>query len=346
MIFQSGRSIACLSQLKVQCLHSRQSLVSSKVDRVAGAIALLSPYSALSSYLCASVSARTYAGRPASRPKQHTGRSTSTRVPKAASKKPAAQPAAKSATKTKKATPKKPKAKRARKAKPKSKSKAKKTLTEAQKASRAVKERRNQIQKYKAQALTPPSSRSRTTAWTVFAAESVKGTKGTKPAMASAFKDAGVKYRSFQPEDLEHYNHLANQVKEQATRDYRQFIASKSPSEIKQANNARRQLKRIAKQNKNARVPPAYKVMLKDERQVKHPRIAYNYFYTERNASNDYKGMAVPTRSGLLGKEWKELSASAKKPYEDKAAADNLRYRQEVKTVLGEDVPPPKKVTT
>ena len=34
--------------------------------------------------------------------------------------------------------------------------------------------------------------------------------------------------------------------------------------------------------------------------------------------------------SQLLGKAWKELSKADKKPYDDKAAADKVRYKNEM----------------
>lgn len=111
--------------------------------------------------------------------------------------------------------------------------------------------------------------------------------------------------------------------------------------------------------------------MIKDDRIVKLPLNAYAFFFKERHASGDFKGMAVAESGKLVGREWKELAASEKKvrcrrlqltefqgvspvvlltvskqTYTDKAAEDKARYLEEYKTVYGEDAPLTKRKST
>ncbi|KAL2051931.1 hypothetical protein ABVK25_007846 [Lepraria finkii] len=78
--------------------------------------------------------------------------------------------------------------------------------------------------------------------------------------------------------------------------------------------------------------------MLQDHRQVKGVTGAYTRFYIDRQASGDFKGLKAKEAARLAGREWKGLSASEKKPYEDAQKQDQARYAQEVKTVYNRDV--------
>ena len=52
---------------------------------------------------------------------------------------------------------------------------------------------------------------------------------------------------------------------------------------------------------------------LHDHRQVKGIMPAYAVFNAERFATGDFKGLKVPEAGKLIGREWKGLSADAKK---------------------------------
>ena len=100
-----------------------------------------------------------------------------------------------------------------------------------------------------------------------------------------------------------HYNHIANQNKAANVTVYRQWIESHTPAVIYEANLARQHLRRLGgKLN-----------LLRDDRQVKGPRGAYNWFYKQRMLSGDFKGLKVSEASKLVGREWKGLSADEKK---------------------------------
>jgi hypothetical protein len=53
--------------------------------------------------------------------------------------------------------------------------------------------------------------------------------------------------------------------------------------------------------------------LIQDDRRVKSMRNGYSFFFAERHSSGDLKGMTVAESGKLVGKEWKEMSASEKK---------------------------------
>ena len=218
MVFQGRRSVVRLPQLALQYLGNRRTAPSfSCVERVPALYNVVQSqqYSdfAFERHLGTLVLRRTYAQRAVSRPKAHTGRTTTaarkapTTSKTTAAKKPApkkttpkAVPKAKSKAKPRiKAKPKPAKKKRA-KAKPKPKPKVKKpkkVLTEAEKL--ALTKR-----KLKATALKPPHGVPYT-AWTVFLQEKVKTTvsAGGKADLASVAKGTSAEYKQLTPEQVE-----------------------------------------------------------------------------------------------------------------------------------------------
>ena len=215
MVFQAGRSVVRLPQLTLQYLGNRSTtLSSSSVERVPALYnsSQSQQYTdpASISHLRTLILRRSYAQRAVSRPKAHTGRTT-TAAKKApttsktkAAKKPApkkttpkAVPKAKSKAKPRiKAKPKPAKKKKA-KAKPKPKPKVKKpkkVLTAAQTLALTKK-------KLKATALTIPHG-VQSTAWGVFSAEKVKALRGTG-RLADIMKQASGEYKQLTPEQVE-----------------------------------------------------------------------------------------------------------------------------------------------
>ncbi|KAL9071314.1 MAG: hypothetical protein Q9161_004330 [Pseudevernia consocians] len=141
-------------------------------------------------------------------------------------------------------------------------------------------------------------------------------------------KKASADYKQLTPEQVEHYNHLANQNKAMNATAYRQWIESHTPEIIHEANLARLHLKRLG-----VNASP-----LHDHRQVKGVRNAYSFFYQERMQSGDLRGLKVAEAAKLLGREWKSLQPHEKKGFDDMASQDMARYTQERKTVLNKDV--------
>lgn len=344
MIFQSGRSVIRLPKSNLPSLRNRRTgLSSSRVERVP---ALYNVFQSqhhfglvIKSSLITPILRRTYAQRAVSRPKAHTGRTTTAarKAPTTSKTKAAKKPAPKKTTP--KAVPKakskakpriKPKPKPAKKAKAKAKPKTKpkpkpkkpkKVLTEVQKSALIKKQ-------LKATALKPPHGVASST-WGVFLAEKLRADSAAAGAnFGGVIKAAGVEYKQLTPEQLEHYNHIANQARAANATAYRQWIESHTPTIIHDANLARQHLKRLG----------VKAVPLQDHRQVKGLSNPYSYFYKERMQSGDFRGLKVAEAAKLIGREWKGLSASEKKPFEDSGSQDLARYTQERKTVLNKDV--------
>ena len=216
MIFQGGSSVVRLPRLTLQCLGNRYTgLSSSSIERVPALYNVFQSqnYSnlILKTTLITPILRRTYAQRAVSRPKAHTGRTT-TAAKKAlttsktkAAKKPApkkttpkAVPKAKSKAKPRIKTKPKPAKKKKAKAKPKPKAKKpKKVLTEDQKTALTKKQ-------LKATVLKPPTKIASTT-WSVFLAEKVRGVDGAsaRNTLGDLARAASAEYKKLTPEQVE-----------------------------------------------------------------------------------------------------------------------------------------------
>ncbi|KAI9878992.1 MAG: hypothetical protein M1830_009921 [Pleopsidium flavum] len=289
-----------------------------------------------------SIGRRSYATKPASRPKAHTGRTTTkprkkaaTTAKSAATKEPAAVKAKPTPKVTAKAIPKsKPKPKPKSKSKVKAKAKPpptrrlKKAPTPEQATKAALQKERAHVRELKNIALTKPKLLP-ATAYLVLCSEVSKAGHG------ALGKETAAKYKELTPEQLEHYNHIANQSKVANDAAYKKWVLSHTVDEIKRANNARLSLKR---RHKKTGVSP-----IRDDRLVKRPTTSYAQFLKERIDSGDLKHMKIAEMSRLVAREWKGLNSGEKKKYEDLYNNDLARYRQEVKTVYNREVSPPSK---
>ena len=216
MTFQRGQFAVRLPRLALQYLGNRRTVLSSsRVERVPALYNVFQSqhYSNLVLQYRSNTPnfSRTYAQSAKSRPKAHTGRTTTaarkapTTSKTKAAKKPAPQkktpkavPKAKSKAKPRiKAKPKPAKKKKAKaKAKPKRKVKKPK-LTEAQKAAALKK-------KLTATALKPPHGLAYT-AWQVFAVQKMKATEGgiSSKNIGPVMKNASAEYKQLTPEQVE-----------------------------------------------------------------------------------------------------------------------------------------------
>lgn len=90
---------------------------------------------------------------------------------------------------------------------------------------------------------------------------------------------------------------------------YKRWVESHSVDEIRQANDARRQLHRLLKTGSHG-----YKryVLIKDQRQPKRTRGPYNLFCTDRIKSGDFKHMPMADSAPLIAREWRELRRDEK----------------------------------
>ncbi|KAI9816391.1 MAG: hypothetical protein M1832_005058 [Thelocarpon impressellum] len=194
--------------------------------------------------------------------------------------------------------------------------KAKKVLTEEEKT-------KAEIKRLKAAALSEPKGLPRT-AWSVLSAEMAQVSHSLQSTEASA------RYKALTPVELEHYNHLANQNKATTDEVRKKWIESFTPDQIREANNARRRLKRLLNR------PQSYH-LIKDERQPKRALSPYVHFYLSRVESGDLKHMSVGDRSRLVRDEWKGLTDAEKQQYIDRSATDASRYRRDFKAAFNRE---------
>ena len=325
MLFPSRQALAWLKG--TQCITNCRYFLPLNPGRVKALYSLPTPI------------IRCYAtDRPVSRPKAHTGRTTSTRKPKpaiapetattkaprkttATKKKPVAKKTGLGKPKSKAKTKTKRKTKTKAKAKPKPKKKVKKVLTEEQAVKVAANKKRSDLKALKEIALTPPKLKPFTAYQVVFAEDNQKR---TVPVSRNAGLATGDGYKSLSPERREvsfsggflqlfdthqlnlrqHYNHIANQNKAANAIQYRQWIESHTPEVIRKANNARKLLRRREK---------GRWTLLHDDRSVKFFKTGYIYFCSDRRASGDFAGISLVDSAKRMGQEWKELSAEEKK---------------------------------
>jgi hypothetical protein len=237
------------------------------------------------------------------KPKAHTGRTTTTKRKTATTTK---KPAAKKATSTTKPKPK-PKTRTKAKAKPKPKPR-KRVLTEKQAAARAKLAASQKAKTLRTTALLTAPRGLPTTAWQVLITEAARN-KPAGDSIGASSTEAAAKYKNLTPEERETLNHTAVGNKAASEAAHKQWLLSFTPKQIKEANTARLALNRQSKSSGTKKRIPR----LQDDRLVRSVMSAYTYFFVERNQSGDMTGMKVGEIGGLIGKEWKALSASARK---------------------------------
>ncbi|CAF9924061.1 MAG: hypothetical protein GOMPHAMPRED_003537 [Gomphillus americanus] len=239
---------------------------------------------------------------PASKPKAHTSRTTTR---KTSSTKKAAPKKRKTARKVAKKT-----VKRARKPR------VKKELSDEEK-------QKLKIRELKLNALGTPHGLP-ATAWAVLVAEITKNST----TVVVGVKEAAVKYRNLLPEERERYNHIANENKTKNQAAYKSWVESYTPDQIRVANNARVQLRRLTTRGRRW-------TQIRDDRQVKRPASARILFSKDRWASGDFNGMKVTDVPPLLSREWNALSTQEKKVYEDRYTQSRAEYTAERSRVYG-----------
>ncbi|RDL41967.1 uncharacterized protein BP5553_01946 [Venustampulla echinocandica] len=239
---------------------------------------------------------------------------------KVATKAPSKTTKSKSAGSTTKA--KKPAKKVAKKPKAVKKP-AKKVLTDKQRTAASIRD-------LKAKALTPPPNKP-STVWQLIFQESMKS-KTREGGISDTAREAAAKYKSLSPAELETYNHKANQNKLENEAALKKWVETHTPEEIRIANNARTLLKRKLEK-------PNRFTLISDPRMPKRPINPYLLYVRDKMTSGDFKGIKTSEAVTLISNEWRALSPSQKKPYEDRALVDADRYAREFKTAFHRDPP-------
>ncbi|CAI9633716.1 unnamed protein product [Alternaria burnsii] len=232
-------------------------------------------------------------------------------VKTAAAKKPAPK---KTATAAKKAAPKKATATKTAARKTAKKPAAKKKATPKKRVKKPLTDEEKlqaKMRQLRVKALKEPGKHRKYTAINAFVSE----TRASKSSFAETIKA----FRNLTPAELEHWNHVANQEHAARQAEYKAFIHSYTPEQIKIANNARSQLRKLLA-DKRKRLPP-YTIKLVDDRQPKRASPPFPTFVRARFASGDYKNIHPTDAVKLAANEWKSLSAAEKQKYEDEWVA-------------------------
>ncbi|EEA20606.1 hypothetical protein TMatcc_000600 [Talaromyces marneffei ATCC 18224] len=237
-----------------------------------------------------------------------------------------------------KSSEEKPKKKAAKKRKPKKKVKKVRKLSED-----ALEKRRKQRQEQKvkdtiksliAESLKKEEPKLRSPiAWNLFVSEKLKGVD--REARSSALRDIAAQYRELPEYQREILNQEASKLSKENEAKLKEWVHSYSPLRIKQANAARKLLpKYMAKHEKS----PIIKLSaIRDDRQVKRPVSAFLWFFKERVATGEYRGLPVTEISERVKAEWVNTSDSEKQLYLTKAEEDRQRYITEYRDTYGED---------
>ncbi|GLI73390.1 hypothetical protein PoHVEF18_001607 [Penicillium ochrochloron] len=226
---------------------------------------------------------------------------------------------------TKKSTTKKPKAE---------KKKPKRGLTEKQKEAKEKKESRELVKQLKETALQPPKKLAQT-ARTIATQAKLKEVREQNPSrpQAEIFKEAVELVNSQRLAEADRYVNQAEENRAANEASYAAWLKEYTPLQIKQANSARKHLRRLGHSKFYG---------IQDERLVKAPLNTYMFFLKERHDSSDFKHLPVKDAALRIAEEWKSLTDSEKQPYIQKAERDQERYREEYREAYGEDAPLPK----
>ncbi|KAK6006466.1 hypothetical protein QM012_006876 [Aureobasidium pullulans] len=231
-------------------------------------------------------------------------------------------------------TPKKKKAALSKKAQKEADAKAAyKLLSPEEKAQISAKakeaKKKEDVKLLKAQALTPPKYR-QLNAWSVYVKENSKSNSGP---VSENIKTLAQEFKNLSSSEKEHINHLVTEYNAKSLREFQEWLNGHTPAQILEANVARARLRRLVADSGSKYA------LIKDPRLIKKPTSSYLHYHTERLASGDFRGIGAQVSAKDIAKEFKALSASEKKKYEDLAAKDIERYHREHLEVYGFEVP-------
>ncbi|CEJ59018.1 hypothetical protein PMG11_07655 [Penicillium brasilianum] len=223
---------------------------------------------------------------------------------------------------TKKSSTKEPKAE---------KKKPTRALTEEQKEKKEKKESRELVKRLKETALQPPKKLPQV-ARSIAIQSKIKEVREQsslrKPA--EVLKEAVSQVQSQRLGEADRYINQAEENRAANKASYEAWIQQYTPLQVKQANTARKHLRRLGYTKYLA---------LQDERLAKSPITAYMWYLKERHDSGDFKHLHVKEAASRIASEWKSLTDSEKQPFLTKSERDVERYREEYREVYGEDVP-------
>lgn len=111
---------------------------------------------------------------------------------------------------------------------------------------------------------------------------------------------------------MKHYNHIANEKTSARRDEYVVWINSHTPEQIRQANTARTQLRKIYKDDIADNKSHKYTTRLHDDRTPKRVSSGFPIFVKARHDSGDLKGIKPTDAMTLIANEWRALSTGEK----------------------------------
>ncbi|DAA75728.1 TPA_exp: putative HMG box protein [Trichophyton benhamiae CBS 112371] len=177
---------------------------------------------------------------------------------------------------------------------------------------------REDLENLKEAALTPPKPLP-TSKIAIFSSG-----KGPLAESVKAFKEIS----QFHVDEL---GQTAEKNAETNRHNLEQWIESHTPLEIKNANAARRKLRRILPKKSRIYGP------IKDYRQVKGPRNAYLLYSLDMHNSGELRHLSAKERIAETARSWKNASESEKEKYKSLQEEDRKRYINEYKSTYGEE---------
>ncbi|KAI9041572.1 HMG-box domain-containing protein [Aspergillus affinis] len=208
--------------------------------------------------------------------------------------------------------------------------KPRKVLTEKQEQMKSHRAHRKRLQELKATGLSPPKV-SRGVYWNVAVADLVPEAMKTAKGPTEVFRRAIELAKNLTSEEKERYLAIAQSKREEELANYKKWVQSHTPTQIRDANSARRRL---------AKLRDHHVALIRDERLVKPVRPQFLFYSMERNKSGDFNHMTSPDRARKIGEEWKNLTSSEKEKYVQLRKADQERYHRECKEVYGDGPTP------
>ncbi|RJE22772.1 HMG box protein [Aspergillus sclerotialis] len=206
-----------------------------------------------------------------------------------------------------------------------------KGLTPRQKSLKAAKERRDMISRLKETALQPPKKRTVVGPSLILREIFTRSKEDPNRTKPLTFMEAQEIARTYSEEEREKFRRLAKENKAANDEDYRNFINSHSPREIKDANVARRALSRITKK----KVLP-----LRDDRLVKKAVAAQNFLYNDLLAAGELEGLRPQETIARVSQRFRELTDAEREKYLELQARDRERFEREYLEVYGQTPAP------
>ncbi|KAH0287858.1 hypothetical protein M436DRAFT_45427 [Aureobasidium namibiae CBS 147.97] len=192
--------------------------------------------------------------------------------------------------------------------------------------------KKEDIKLLKAQALAPPKYR-QVNLWSIYIKENLAGKTGNGQA-TEHIKALAQDFRNITSREREHLNHLMTEHNAKSLREFQEWLNSHTPAQIKVANQARARLRKLGAEGKKSQFAP-----IKDARLLKRPSGPYLHYHMDRLASGDFRNVSTIDASKDISVEFKALSASEKKKYEDLAAKGLEKYLREHLEVYGYESP-------